>query len=54
MKTGKISDYLNYTRAEREPDTDDLDYEIVEEFYSDDPNLEDYNYDSEDGRYSDS
>ena len=54
MKTGKISDYLNYTRAERVPDDDDFDYEIVEEFYSDDPNLEDYNYDSEDGRYSDS
>ena len=53
MKTGKISDYLNYAKAERETDTDIFDYETVEEFYSDDPNLEDFNYDSEDERYSD-
>ncbi len=54
MKTGKVSDYLNYKKAERESFDDDFDYEISEEFYEDDPNLEDFNYDSEDGRYSDS
>ena len=54
MKTGKISDYLNYAKAQRQQEIEDFSYETVEEFYSDDPNLEDFNYDPEDGRYSDS
>lgn len=53
MKTGKISDYLKYRNADKY-DFDGYDAEIAEEFYMDDPNLEDFNYDSQDGRYCDS
>lgn len=53
MKTGKVSDYLRYKNADKY-DPDGYDAEIAEEFYMDDPNLEDFNYDSQDGRYSDS
>ena len=51
MKTGKVSDYLKYRNADKY-DTDGYDAEIAQEFYMDDPNLEEYNYDSQDGRYS--
>lgn len=53
VKTGKISDYLKYSGAEKNG-FDGYDAEIAEEFYGDDPNLEDFNYDPEDRRYSDS
>lgn len=49
IRTGKISDYLNYRKAENHPD-DDL--ETADEFFVDCPNGEDYKYDNEDGRYS--
>lgn len=50
MKTGKISDYLKYTNADKY-DVDSYDAEIAQEFYMDDPNLEDFNYDVQNGRY---
>ncbi len=52
MKTGKVSDYLKYRNADKY-DVDGYDAEIAQEFYMDDPNLEEFNYDSQDGRYSD-
>ncbi len=52
MKTGKVSDYLRYRNADKF-DVDGYDAEIAQEFYMDDPNLEEFNYDSQDGRYSD-
>lgn len=60
LKTGKVSDYLKYQRAEVtpeddddfEPDFDDGVLEIAEEIFPECPNGEDYIYDNEDGRYS--
>ncbi len=49
IRTGKISDYLNYRKAESFPDDD---IEASDEFFVDCPNGEDYKYDNEDGRYS--
>ena len=49
IRTGKISDYLEYRRAESFPDDD---IEAADEFFVDCPNGEDYKYDNEDGRYS--
>lgn len=53
MKTGKVSDYLKYRNADKY-DIDGYDAEIAEEFYTDSPNPEDREYDSQNGRYSDS
>lgn len=50
IQTGKISDYLNYQRAEKT--NEDPNFEASEEFYVDCPNGEDYKYDNSDGRYS--
>lgn len=51
IKTGKVSDYLKYRKAEREgfdlPDT-----EFADEFYIDDPDPEDFRYDVHDRRYN--
>lgn len=53
IQTGKISDYLDYQRAEnREEDDESPDFEASEEFFVECPNGEDYEYDDEDGRYS--
>ncbi|MGN0448426.1 MAG: hypothetical protein ACI4GC_07775 [Acutalibacteraceae bacterium] len=55
IQTGKISDYLNYQKASKILETsDNPDFEAADEFYVDCPNGEDYKYDNEDGRYSDS
>lgn len=52
IKSGKVSDYLKYKNASGY-DNEGLDEEIAEELFFDDPNLEDFNYDPQDGRYSD-
>lgn len=49
IRTGKISDYLDYRKAENIPDDDT---EAADEFFVDCPNGEDYKYDDQDGRYS--
>ncbi|MBR5825599.1 MAG: hypothetical protein IKY78_00790 [Clostridia bacterium] len=48
IKSGKVADYLKYRRASFFEDYT----ETAEEIYSDDPNLEDFNYDAQDGRYN--
>lgn len=48
LKSGKIADYLKYRRASGY----DNSAEFAEEIYADDPNLEDFNYDGQDGRYN--
>lgn len=56
LKTGKISDYLKYQRAESMPADEDSfegnDLELAEEIFPECPNGEDCIYDNEDGRYS--
>ena len=61
IRTGKISDYLRYRKAERSYDEvedsdyfEDFDEEIADELYPDCPNGEDCDYDDEDQWYSDS
>lgn len=55
IRTGKISDYLRYRKAERLAQQDITDdEEFADELYPDCINGEDYDYDSEDERYSDS
>lgn len=55
IRTGKVSDYLHYSKAERFMQIEDLsDYEIAREIHPDCPNGEDYKYDNQNGRYSDS
>lgn len=55
IRTGKISDYLSYRRAERFADDDELtEYEIAQEIHPECPNGEDYRYDDQNDRYSDS
>ena len=54
IRTGKISDYLRYRRAERIADDDETDdSEFADELYPECLNGEDYNYDNEDEWYSD-
>ena len=48
IKSGKITDYLKYRKASEYDDS----AEIADEIYSDDPNLEDFNYDGQNGRYN--
>ena len=52
IQTGKVSDYLNYQRAEKQNADDLSDMEAGEEFFVECPNGEDCIYDNEDGRYS--
>ncbi len=52
IQTGKISDYLNYQRAEKNSNDYNAELEAGEEFFVECPNGEDYKYDDEDGRYS--
>ena len=52
IKTGKVSDYLNYQRAEKQNADDLSDMEAGEEFFVECPNGEDYKYDNSNGRYS--
>lgn len=52
IQTGKISDYLNYKKAQNRNEYDFPDSEAGEEFFIECPNGEDYKYDNEDGRYS--
>lgn len=54
MRTGKVSDYLNYKRAKDFPVSDYPDEETAEEFYLNNPDAKEGFYDTEDGRYSDS
>lgn len=51
IKTGKVSDYLKYKSASDYAD-DTFDTEFADELFIDDPNLEDFNYDNQDGRYN--
>ena len=52
MKSGKVSDYLKYRSApEISHDCSD-DEEFADELFIDDPNLEEFNYDTDDGRYN--
>lgn len=51
MSTGKVSDYLNYKKAESYFDDDFDDSEFSDEFIPSNINLEDYNYDPHDRRY---
>lgn len=52
LQTGKVSDYLNYSRAVKNGNADTDDLEAAEEFYPECPNGEDYKYDNKNGRYS--
>lgn len=53
LKTGKISDYLKYQKAaSKEPYEELSDAELAEELFPECPNGEDYEYDDQDGRYS--
>lgn len=52
IQTGKVSDYLNYSRALKNAHADEGDLEAAEEFHFECPNGEDYKYDNTDGRYS--
>ncbi len=56
MKTGKVSDYLNYKRAIdfSQSDYPDMGEEAAEEFYLNNPDAKEGYYDSQNGRYSDS
>ena len=49
LKSGKIADYLKYRRASG---YDSSSEEVAEELFFDDPNLEDFNYDLQDGRHN--
>ena len=54
IRTGKVSDYLRYRKAEHsDEDYDTSELEAAEELFPDCPNGEDYNYDNQHGRYSD-
>ena len=48
IQTGKVSDYLNYSRAVKNGNIDEIDLETAEELYPG----EDTDYDNQDGRYS--
>ncbi len=52
IKSGKVSDYLKYKNASKHGGDDLYEGEYAEEFYIDDPNMEDFNYDPQDGRYN--
>lgn len=52
IQTGKISDYLNYKKAQSHGGYDFPDAEAGEEFFTACPDGEDYKYDNQDGRYS--
>lgn len=56
LKTGKVSDYLEYQHAETMTADEDIfgdaDLELAEEIFPECPNGEDYIYDNENGRYS--
>lgn len=52
IKSGKVSDYLKYKNASGY-DNESTNEEFAEELFFDDPNLEDFNYDPQDRRYSD-
>ncbi len=52
IKSGKVSDYLKYKNASGY-DNESANEEFAEELFFDDPNLEDFNYDPQDRRYSD-
>lgn len=53
IRTGKVTDYLDYRKAEKNQTGYDLtEYEIARELHPDFPNGEDYKYDNQDGRYS--
>ncbi len=54
MKTGKVSDYLNYKRAKDFPFSDYPDEETADEFYLNNPDAKEGLYDTQDGRYGDS
>ena len=54
MKTGKVSDYLNYKKAKDFPLSDYPEEETAEEFYLWNPDAKEGFYDNQDGRYSDS
>ncbi len=55
IRTGKISDYLRYRKAERITEAAGADdEEFADELYPDCLNGEDYDYDNEDEWYSDS
>lgn len=49
IRSGKVSDYLKYKNASG---YDGDSEEFAEEIFADDPNLEDFNNDVQDGRYS--
>lgn len=53
MKTGKVSDYLNYKKAEDFP-LSYPDEETAEEFYMNNPDAEEGFYDIQNRRHSDS
>ena len=52
IRTGKVSDYLKYKNASDYGDDSAFDEEFADELFVDDPNLEDFNYDTQDGRYN--
>lgn len=54
MKTGKVSDYLNYKKAKDFPLSDYPDEETADEFYLNNPDAKEGFYDAQDGRYGDS
>lgn len=55
IRTGKISDYLRYRKAERNDDDYEFaDFDVSDEFYLECPNGEDCDYDDENEWYSDS
>ena len=54
MKTGKVSDYLNYKKAKDFPLSDFPEEEAAEEFYLQNPDAREGFYDNQNGRYSDS
>ena len=49
MKTGKVSDYLNYKKAKDFPLSDYPDEETAEEFYMNNPDAKEVFYDYQDG-----
>lgn len=52
IQTGKVSDYLNYKKAQSRGGYDFSDSELGEEFFTGGPDREDYKYDNKDGRHS--
>ena len=54
MKTGKVSDYLEYKKAREFPLSDYSNEETAEEFYMNNPHIKEGFYDDQDRRYSDS